>query len=108
MESVSVPGPDLRPDRDRHSETFRHGGRLAVSDRLPRRFILKQISPLSPIHLVTSTRLNQAAMPIAEGKTVSEAAMDAGPVSPPQISRAFKRQFGQSPRQWRDGQRIAQ
>lgn len=102
-----MPGPDLRPDPDRHCETFRHGGVCPSRIGFPRRFILKQISTLSPIHLVKSMRLNHAAMRIAEGKTISEAAMDVGYVSPSQFSREFKRQYGQSPRQWSDAQRIA-
>ena len=45
--------------------------------------------------------LNNAAMKIAEGKTVSEAAGDVGYQSSSQFSREFKRMYGQSPRQWR-------
>ncbi|MCS5602449.1 MAG: AraC family transcriptional regulator [Paracoccus sp. (in: a-proteobacteria)] len=51
--------------------------------------------------MITSMRLNNAAMKIAEGKTVSEAAGDVGYQSSSQFSREFKRMYGQSPRQWR-------
>ena len=55
---------------------------------------------MSPIQFVKSMRLNNAAMKIAEGKTVSEAARDVGYQSSSQFSREFKRMYGQSPRQW--------
>ena len=63
-----------------------------------RRF--KDATTLSPIQFVKSMRLNNAAMKIAEGKTVSEAAWDVGYQSSSQFSREFKRMYGQSPRQW--------
>jgi len=63
-----------------------------------RRF--KEATTMSPIQFVKSMRLNNAAMKIAEGKTVSEAAWDAGYQSSSQFSREFKRMYGQSPRQW--------
>ena len=63
-----------------------------------RRF--KEATTMSPIQFVKSMRLNNAAMQIASGKTVSEAAMDVGYVSSSQFSREFKRMYGQSPRQW--------
>jgi len=69
-----------------------------------RRF--KQATTMSPIQFVKSMRLNNAAMKIAGGMTVSEAAMDVGYVSPSQFSREFKRIYGQSPRQWSDAQHI--
>ncbi|MEF3049052.1 AraC family transcriptional regulator [Pseudotabrizicola sp. L79] len=62
----------------------------------------KQATTLSPIQFVKSMRLNTAAMKIAGGMTVSEAAMTVGYVSASQFSREFKRMFGQSPRQWGD------
>ena len=63
-----------------------------------RRF--KDATTLSPIQFVKSMRLNSAAMKIAEGKTVSEAAWDVGYQSASQFSREFKRSYGLSPRQW--------
>lgn len=63
-----------------------------------RRF--KEATTMSPIQFVKSMRLNNAAMKIADGKTVSEAAWDVGYQSSSQFSREFKRMYGQSPRQW--------
>lgn len=63
-----------------------------------RRF--KEVTTMSPIQFVKSMRLNNAAMKIAGGKTVSEAAWDVGYASTSQFSREFKRMYGQSPRQW--------
>lgn len=63
-----------------------------------RRF--KEATTMSPIQFVKSMRLNNAAMQIAGGKTVNQAAMDVGYASPSQFSREFKRMYGQSPRQW--------
>lgn len=60
----------------------------------------KQATTMSPIQFVKSMRLNNAAMKIASGKNVSEAAMDVGYVSSSQFSREFKRMYGQSPKQW--------
>ncbi|MDF7799351.1 AraC family transcriptional regulator [Pontiellaceae bacterium B1224] len=61
----------------------------------------KQATRVSPIQFVKSMRLNSAAMKIAGGMNVNEAAMDVGYVSSSQFSREFKRIYGQSPRQWR-------
>lgn len=66
----------------------------------------KQATTMSPVQFVKSMRLNNAAMKIAEGMTVNEAAMDVGYESPSQFSREFKRLYGQSPRQWSDAQRT--
>lgn len=63
-----------------------------------RRF--KQTTTMSPMQFVKSMRLNSAAMKIAGGMTVNEAAIDVGYVSASQFSREFKRMYGQSPRQW--------
>ncbi|MCY0092771.1 AraC family transcriptional regulator [Hoeflea ulvae] len=62
----------------------------------------KQATTMSPIQFVKSMRLNTAAMKIAGGITVNQAAMEVGYVSPSQFSREFKRMYGQSPRQWSD------
>lgn len=60
----------------------------------------KQATRLSPMQFVKSMRLNNAAMRISEGTTVSQAAMDVGYTSTSQFSREFKRVYGQSPKQW--------
>lgn len=64
----------------------------------------KQATTMSPIQFVKSMRLGDAAAKIAEGMTVSEAAMNVGYISPSQFSREFRRIYGQSPRQWSDAQ----
>lgn len=69
-----------------------------------RRF--KQATTMSPIQFVKSMRLGSAAMKIAEGMTVKEAAMNVGYVSPSQFSREFKRMYGHSPRQWSNAQCV--
>ena len=63
-----------------------------------RRF--KSATTMSPIQFVKSMRLNHAALKIAGGMTVNEAAMEVGYVSPSQFSREFKRTYGKSPREW--------
>ena len=45
-------------------------------------------------------QLNSAAMKIAGGMNVNEAALDVGYVSASQFSREFKRLYGKSPKQW--------
>ena len=60
----------------------------------------KQATTMSPIQFVKSMRLNNAAMKIAGGMNVNEAAMKVGYVSSSQFSREFKRMYGQSPKQW--------
>lgn len=60
----------------------------------------KQATTMSPIQFVKAMRLNTAAMKIAGGMNVSEAAMNVGYVSSSQFSREFKRMYGQSPRRW--------
>lgn len=68
----------------------------------------KQATTMSPIQFVKSMRLNNAAMKIAGGMNVNEAAMEVGYVSSSQFSREFKRMYGQSPRQWSySKQRVA-
>ena len=64
----------------------------------------KQATAMSPTQFVKSLRLNNAAMKIAGGMTVNEAAFDVGYVSPSQFSREFKRAYGRSPREWGDAQ----
>lgn len=64
----------------------------------------KQATTMAPIQFIKTMRLNNAAMKIASGMTVSEAAIDVGYLSPSQFSREFKRMYGHSPRQWRDVQ----
>ncbi len=66
----------------------------------------KQATTMAPIQFVKSMRLNHAAMKIASGMTVNEAAMDVGYASPSQFSREFKRMYGQSPRQWGEDQQL--
>ncbi|MBE9029330.1 AraC family transcriptional regulator [filamentous cyanobacterium LEGE 11480] len=66
----------------------------------------KQATTMSPIQFVKSMRLNNAAMKIAGGMTVTEAAMEVGYLSASQFSREFKRMYGQSPRQWSDAQHL--
>ena len=65
----------------------------------------KQVTTMAPIQFVKSMRLNNAAMKIARGMTVNEAAIGVGYISPSQFSREFKRMYGQSPRQWSEAQR---
>ena len=60
----------------------------------------KQATTMSPIQFVKSMRLNNAAMRIATGMTVNEAAMEVGYLSSSQFSREFKRMYGHSPRKW--------
>lgn len=60
----------------------------------------KQATTMSPIQFVKSMRLNNAAIQIAGGMNVSEAAMEVGYLSSSQFSREFKRMYGESPRQW--------
>lgn len=67
----------------------------------------KQVTTMAPIQFVKSMRLNNAAMKIAGGMTVNEAAMEVGYVSPSQFSREFKRMYGQSPRKWKNDHQVA-
>lgn len=66
----------------------------------------KQATTMSPIQFVKSMRLNNAAMKIAGGATINEAALDVGYISASQFSREFKRLYGQSPRQWGNAQQA--
>ncbi|MEP0521924.1 MAG: AraC family transcriptional regulator [Hyphomicrobiales bacterium] len=67
----------------------------------------KQMTTMTPIQFVKSMRLNNAAMQIAGGTAINQAALDVGYASPSQFSREFKRMYGQSPKQWSDEQRLA-
>lgn len=62
----------------------------------------KQATTMAPIQFVKSMRLNNAAMKIAGGASVNEAAMEVGYLSSSQFSREFKRMYGQSPKHWND------
>lgn len=66
----------------------------------------KQATTMSPIQFVKAMRLNNAAMKMAGGMTVSEAAMEVGYASSSQFSREFKRLYGQSPRQWGNSMQL--
>lgn len=68
----------------------------------------KQATTMSPIQFVKSMRLNTAAMKIAQGMSVNEAAMQVGYMSSSQFSREFKRLYGQSPRQWSNARNPVQ
>ncbi|MGR0279008.1 AraC family transcriptional regulator [Marinomonas dokdonensis] len=63
----------------------------------------KQATHLSPMQFIKSMRLNSAAMNIAAGMNVNEAAYAVGYASPSQFNREFKRLYGQPPRQWSHG-----
>ena len=60
----------------------------------------KQATSMSPIQFAKSMRLNSAAMKMATGMNVNEAAYEVGYVSSSQFSREFKRMYGLSPKQW--------
>ncbi|MEO0573986.1 MAG: AraC family transcriptional regulator [Pseudomonadota bacterium] len=67
----------------------------------------KQATTMSPIQFVKSMRLNNAAMKIAGGMTVNEAAMEVGYASSSQFSREFKRMYGESPKQWGNSRQLS-
>ncbi len=66
----------------------------------------KQATTMSPIQFAKSMRLNNAAMKMAGGMNVNEAAMEVGYVSSSQFSREFKRMYGQSPKQWSSSKQL--
>ena len=55
---------------------------------------------LPPLKYLKAIRLNDAAMLIANGATITHAASRVGYASPSQFSREFKRHFGTTPRVW--------
>ncbi len=82
---------------------------LAAQARMSRAVFhrkFKQATTMSPIQFVKSMRLNNAAMRIATGMTVNEAAMEVGYVSSSQFSREFKRVYGKSPKQWSQAMQL--
>lgn len=66
----------------------------------------KQVTTMAPMQFVKSMRLNNAAMKIAGGMAVNQAALDAGYISPSQFSREFKRTYGQTPKKWGDAHKL--
>jgi len=66
----------------------------------------KQATTMSPIQFAKSMRLNTAAMKMADGMNVSEAAAEVCYISTSQFSREFKRMYGLSPKQW-SGSKLA-
>lgn len=68
----------------------------------------KQATTMSPIQFVKSMRLNSAAMKIAGGMNVSDAASEVGYRSTSQFSREFKRLYGESPKQWSSSVSVPQ
>jgi len=74
--------------------------RLAGMSRavFQRRF--KSVTTLSPLQFIKAVRLNSAAVKLAGGMNVAEAALQVGYSSPSQFSREFRRHYGMPPRQW--------
>nr|WP_267135417.1 AraC family transcriptional regulator [Vibrio sp. CK2-1] len=66
----------------------------------------KHATGMSPIQFMKAMRLNRAAMKIAAGMNVSEAAMSVGYASSSQFSREFKRMYAQSPKQWSQSKEL--
>lgn len=66
----------------------------------------KEATTMSPIQFLKSLRLNRAAMKMAGGMNVSEAALEVGYESSSQFSREFKRMYGQSPKQWSHSKQL--
>ena len=61
----------------------------------------KTTTSMSPLKYLKALRLNDAAMLIANGANITQAATRVGYASPSQFSREFKRHFGTSPRTFR-------
>ena len=63
---------------------------------------------IPPMKYLTVLRLQTAGFELREtSRTIAQVAHAAGYQSGEAFSRAFKRQFGQSPVQWRDGQAMS-
>ena len=60
----------------------------------------KLATSYSPIQFIKAVRLNQAAMLIAAGSSVTDAAYQVGYASQSQFSREFRRQYGRAPSRW--------
>lgn len=60
----------------------------------------KAATSMSPLRYLKALRLNDAAMLIASGTTITHAAARVGYTSPSQFSREFKRHFGAAPSAW--------
>ncbi|MDE0830481.1 MAG: AraC family transcriptional regulator [Vicinamibacterales bacterium] len=73
----------------------RAGMSRAVFDR---RF--RAATTYAPLQFIKALRLNDAALQIAEGSDITDAALNVGYASPAQFSRDFKRQYGTAPKQW--------
>lgn len=66
----------------------------------------KEATTMSPIQFLKAMRLNNAAIKMAGGMNVNEAAMEVGYVSSSQFSREFKRMYGVSPKQWSNSKQL--
>ena len=73
----------------------RAGMSRAVFDR---RF--REATTFSPLQFIKKLRLNEAAMQIARGVHIGQAASSVGYSSSSQFSREFRRLYGEPPRQW--------
>jgi AraC-like DNA-binding protein len=73
----------------------RAGMSRAVFDRQ-----FRAATTFSPLQFAKALKLNEAAMQIARGVSISQAATSVGYSSPSQFSREFRRQYGAAPRQW--------
>lgn len=73
----------------------RAGMSRAVFDRQ-----FRAATTFSPLQFIKALRLNEAAMQIARGVNISQAAVSVGYSSASQFSREFRRQYGTAPRQW--------
>lgn len=67
----------------------------------------KATTSLSPLRYLKALRLNDAALLITNGATITRAATRVGYTSPSQFSREFKSHFGTTPRAWANAARPA-